>query len=80
MHHSRPAPPANKPVFHPELPHRKTDVQPFQFESRYENKPSRRDIVDGALKQQEEELIKVSCVLILVLRLVNLRNVFLIMY
>ena len=55
-----PVPALDKPVFHPELPHKKTDVQPFQFESRYEGKPTRRDIIDGELKRQEEELIKVG--------------------
>ena len=59
---SRPVPPADQPVFQPELPHRKTEVQPFSFENRYEGKPTRQDIINDELKKQAEELAKVVCV------------------
>jgi len=78
--HFRPAPPADKPVFHPELPHRKTAVQPFNFESRYENKPTRQDIVESELKRQEEEFIKVIEELTLVCLLVDQTHFQLLLY
>ena len=56
---SRPVPPTDQPVFQPELPHKKTMVQPFSFESRYEGKPTRKDIVDSELKKEAEELAEV---------------------
>ena len=51
---SRPIPLLHQPVFQPELPHRMIEVQPFSFESRYEGKATRQDIVDKELKKQAE--------------------------
>lgn len=56
---SRPAPPADHPVFQPELPRKVIAVQPFSFESRYEGKPTREDIVEDELKKQAKELAEV---------------------
>ena len=47
-------------MFQPELPHKKTEVQPFLFESRYEGKPTRQDIVSVELKKQAEELAELA--------------------
>ena len=47
-------------MFQPELPHKKTEVEPFSFESRYEGKPTRQDIVDVELKKQAEELVELA--------------------
>ena len=52
-------PAADQPVFQPELAHKRTLVQPFSFESRYNGKPTRQDMVNDELKKEAEELVKV---------------------
>lgn len=40
-------------VFKPELPHTATEAQPFTFEERYKDKPSRETLVQQILQKEK---------------------------
>jgi hypothetical protein len=45
-----------KPVFRPHVEHKHTEIKPFKFEERYQNKPTRDDYVRRKLEEEQREL------------------------
>ena len=39
--------------FEPQLPHRKTEIEPFAFEERYKDKPTRETLVQQILRREK---------------------------
>jgi len=50
--HANPMPQFDK-VFKPQLPHRAIDTQPFDFEERYRDKPTRETLVQQILQKEK---------------------------
>ena len=48
-----------KPVFRPHVEHKHTEIKPFKFEERYQNKPTRDDYVRRKLEEEQRELAEV---------------------
>ena len=56
---ANPMPDFSKSHFKPSLPHKKTEVKPFSFETRYQDKLTRKSLVESILekdKQKEAEV------------------------
>ena len=49
----------DKPVFKPHVEHKHTEVRPFKFEERYQNKPNRDDYIRRKLEEEQKQLTEV---------------------
>ena len=50
---------SDKSVFKPHVEHKHTEVKPFKFEERYQNKPNRDDYIRRKLEEEQKALTEV---------------------